>query len=105
MSRVSLKGTAALAALLMAGFASFAEAALTAPSLTAAAASTSQVNLSWSDPNNNESGYQVERSLSSTTGCAAIAALGKNAKSFSSAGLSAATTYYYRDKATATRHG
>ena len=105
MSRVSLKGTAALAALLMAGFASFAEAALTAPSLTAAAASTSQVNLSWSDPNNNESGYQVERSLSSTTGFAAIAALGKNAKSFSSAGLSAGTTYYYRVKATAKGNG
>jgi Fibronectin type III domain/Beta-propeller repeat len=103
--RVGLKGIAALAALLMVGFASFVEAALSAPSLTATPASTSQVNLSWTDPNPNEQGFQLERSLSSTSGFVVIANLGKNATSYSNTGLAAGTWYYFRVKATSNNGG
>ncbi len=105
MRRVSSMAAALAAAFLMAGIASFAEAALSAPSLTATPVSTSQVNLSWTDPNPNEAGYQVERSLSSTTGFAIVATLAKDATSFSNTGLAASTTYYFRVKATSKGNG
>jgi len=67
--------------------------------LTATAVSSSQINLAWVDTNTNESNYFVERSLSSTSGFTQIASLAANVKSYSSTGLAAGTTYYYRVRA------
>ena len=71
-----------------------------APSgLTATAVSSSQINLSWTDNATNETGYSVERSTDGTT-FTAVASLGANATSYNNTGLSAATTYTYRVRAT-----
>ncbi|MGA1979975.1 MAG: glycoside hydrolase family 9 protein [Sedimentisphaerales bacterium] len=71
-----------------------------APSnLTATAASSSQINLAWTDNASNETGFYVERSTSSTTGFSQIASLGANVTTYSSTGLTASTTYYYRVRA------
>jgi fibronectin type 3 domain-containing protein len=61
--------------------------------------SSSQINLAWGDPNTNEYGYLVERSLSSTSGFIQIASLAANVTNYSSTGLAAGTTYYYRVRA------
>ena len=77
---------------------SVARAQLNPPSLTAAAASSSQIDLSWTDPNKGEAGYQIERSLSPTSGFNVIAAVGKNVTSYKDNGLSSGTKYYYKVK-------
>src|SRR5688500_601773 len=70
-----------------------------APSgLSASAASSSQINLSWSDSSSTETGFKVERSTA-TSGWAQIGATGANATSYASTGLGAATTYSYRVRA------
>jgi hypothetical protein len=74
-------------------------AALNPPSLTATAISTSQIRLNWNDPNPNETGYQIERSLYSSSGFALIATAAKNATTYTSSGLASGTTYYYRARA------
>jgi hypothetical protein len=75
-------------------------ASFTRPSLTATAASASQINLTWTDPNSAETGYQVERSLSSTSGFVAITTTAANGTSFANTGLASNTTYYYRVRPT-----
>jgi hypothetical protein len=72
---------------------------LSAPSLSATAASSSQINLTWTDPNTSETGYQVERSLSSTSGFVLVTTTAANVRSFSNSGLASNTTYYYRVRA------
>ncbi len=67
--------------------------------LTASAATDTIVNLAWSDNATNESGYNVERSLSPTSGLVKIAKTRSNVTSYRSTGLSPATTYYYRVQA------
>ena len=75
---------------------------LLAPSgLTATAASSSQINLSWADNSDNESGFKVERSTDGTT-WTSVATTAANATSYSDTGLTASTTYQYRVKATVT---
>ena len=73
-----------------------------APSnLTASAVSSSQINLSWSDNSNNESGFEIDRCTGSgCTGFTQIATTGAGANSFSNTGLAASTTYTYRVRAT-----
>ena len=63
--------------------------------LTATAASSSQINLVWTDNADNESGFHVERSAdgSSWTEIATVVA---NVNSFSDTGLTASTTYHYQ---------
>ena len=61
-------------------------------------ASTSRINLSWSDNANNESGFIVERSSGNST-YSTIATLGANTTSYSDTGLSPGTTYSYRVRA------
>ena len=68
-------------------------------SLAASAVSSSQINLTWVDTNSNETGYLVERSLSSSSGFVQIASLPANTQSYSNTGLAAATTYYYQVRA------
>ena len=68
-----------------------------APSnLSASAVSSSQINLSWSDNSNNETGFYLERATSSSGPWTQIAGFGTNEISYSSTGLSASTTYWYR---------
>lgn len=74
-----------------------------APSgLGAAASSSSEINLTWTDNSNDETSFVVERSTTSGSGFATIVTLGANATSYTDNGLSASTTYYYRVKASNT---
>lgn len=68
-----------------------------APSgLSAAGVSATQINLSWNDNSNNETGFKVERSTSSTGTYSLIATLGAGVVSYSNTGLNISSTYYYR---------
>jgi hypothetical protein len=69
--------------------------------LTAAAVSSSQINLAWTDNANNETGFKIERCQGA--GCsnfAQIATTGANVTTFSNTGLTASTSYSYRVRAT-----
>ncbi|MBA4149235.1 MAG: fibronectin type III domain-containing protein, partial [Verrucomicrobia bacterium] len=68
-------------------------------SLTATAASTTQINLAWVDNSGIETGFKIERSLSSGSGFTQIGTVGANVKTYSSTGLAAGTRYYYRVRA------
>ena len=70
-----------------------------APSaLTATAASNSRIDLVWNDNSTSESGFKVERSTTGTT-WTQIATVGPNVRNYSSTGLSANKTYYFRVRA------
>jgi hypothetical protein len=72
-----------------------------APSnLKAAAASSTQINLTWTDNASNETGFKIERKTGSGGTWAQVATAGANATSWSNTGLSASTAYYYRVRAT-----
>jgi Purple acid Phosphatase, N-terminal domain len=72
------------------------QVAPTAPSgLVATAASSSQINLSWTDTSTNEANFIVGRSTSSGGPYTDIAVLGSNVTAYINTGLSAGTTYYY----------
>ena len=81
------------------------QATTTAPAaptlLGATAVSSSQINLSWTDNANNETGFLVERCAGATcTNFVQTASLGANTTSYQNTGLSASTTYRYRVRAT-----
>lgn len=65
--------------------------------LSASAASSSQINLSWSNPTGTEEGYKVMRASSSGGSFSQIASTAST--SYSNTGLSASTAYYYKVKA------
>lgn len=67
--------------------------------LSAVATATSEVNLTWTDNSGIEAGFYVERAGSSAGPWTQIAALGNNSVRYTDAGLTAATTYYYRVRA------
>jgi transcriptional regulator CtsR len=72
-----------------------------APSnLAASAASSSQINLSWTDNASNEDGFKIERKTGSGGTWAQVATVGAGVTTYSNTGLSASTTYYYRVRAT-----
>lgn len=67
-----------------------------APSgLTAVAASSTQINLSWTDVSN-ETGYRVERSPNGSSSWVEIANLGANVTSYADLSVGPQLTYYYR---------
>lgn len=66
--------------------------------LTATAASSSTINLSWTDNSNNETGFDIERSTDNVN-WAALLTVGSNSQSYGNTGLAASTTYYYRVRA------
>ncbi|MCA4900649.1 MAG: fibronectin type III domain-containing protein, partial [Cytophagales bacterium] len=68
--------------------------------LTATPASTTQINLTWADVSSSETGYQIERSLTTATGFTLVATTAANATTFSNTGLTAGTRYFYRIRAT-----
>jgi titin len=74
-------------------------ALLTPTGLNAAAASSTQINLSWSDTNTAETGFKIERKTGATGAYAQIATTGANVTTYSNTGLTAATIYYYRVRA------
>lgn len=70
-----------------------------APSgLGATAASSSQINLAWTDNSSNEDGFRIERSTDGVN-FSEIATTGANATSYSNTGLAASTAYTYRVRA------
>ena len=72
-----------------------------APStLTASASGSSTINLAWADNSNNETGFKIERKTGAAGTYAQIATTAANVLSFTDSGLTAATTYYYRIRAT-----
>jgi hypothetical protein len=68
--------------------------------LTATAASSSQINLAWTDNAPNETGFKIERKTGAGGTYAQIATVGANVTTYQNTGLSASTTYYYRVRAT-----
>jgi PKD repeat protein len=66
--------------------------------LSAAAASASQINLSWTDMSDDETGFAIERSTGGGT-WALLATVGANVPSYANTGLTASTTYQYRVRA------
>lgn len=72
---------------------------LSTPSLTATAASTTQINLSWGSVAN-ATGYVLQRASASNYSDATSIYTG-SALSYNNTGLVASTTYYFRLKATA----
>jgi uncharacterized protein len=67
--------------------------------LAAQGVSSSQINLSWNDNSQRESGYEIQRRTGGGS-FAPIATVGANATGYSDAGLPAGTTYTYRVRAT-----
>ena len=71
-----------------------------APSgLTATTASSSQINLGWTDNSGNETGFKIERASTSSGPWTQITTVGANITTYSNTGLTASTTYYYRVRA------
>src|SRR6476620_11678736 len=66
--------------------------------LAAVAASSSQVNLSWSDNSSDETGFKLQRSTNGTS-FSLVATLGANATTYANSGLAGSTKYYYRLRA------
>lgn len=67
-------------------------------SLAATVASSTQINLTWADRSNNETGFRIERSTAGGA-YAVIATTGANAVSYASTGLAANTAYSFRIRA------
>jgi len=72
-----------------------------APSgLTATATSTTQINLTWTDNSDNESGFRIERGNGvNPTSWSEIATVSGNVSTYSNTGLTANTDYSYRVRA------
>ncbi len=67
-----------------------------APSnLTATPASSSQINLSWTDNSTNETGFIIQQSQNNID-FTQIAAVSSNVTTYNNSGLAPSTTYYYR---------
>jgi hypothetical protein len=66
--------------------------------LVASSASSSQVNLTWTDASSNEEGFELERSTDNVT-WANLISVGANAVLFSATSLVANTKYYFRIRA------
>lgn len=64
--------------------------------LAATTASSSQIDLSWTDNSSGETGFKIERKTGSGGTYAQIATVSAGVTSHSSTGLTASTTYYYR---------
>jgi outer membrane protein assembly factor BamB len=67
--------------------------------LTATAVSSSQINLSWSDNSNNETGFVINRTQDPSKLWNYVTTVAANVKSYSDTGLHASTTYFYRVQA------
>jgi uncharacterized delta-60 repeat protein len=71
-----------------------------APSnLSATAISSSQINLSWTDNSNNETGFKIERKLGTGGTFSQIATVGINNMTYANTGLTPGTEYCYQVRA------
>jgi subtilisin family serine protease len=64
--------------------------------LSAARVSDKQINLTWTDDSNAESGFRIERKQGSGGTYSEIATVGEDVTTYGDTGLEASTTYYYR---------
>ncbi|HTD68262.1 MAG TPA: PA14 domain-containing protein, partial [Candidatus Limnocylindria bacterium] len=72
-----------------------------APSaLAATALSSTSIRINWMDNANNETGFKIERKTGAGGTYAQMATVGANVTTYTNVSLSAATTYYYRVRAT-----
>jgi len=67
--------------------------------LVATAASSSTINLTWTDQSNNETGFKIERALGGGA-FSPLITVGANATTYADSGLTASTSYSYRVLAT-----
>ena len=67
--------------------------------LTATAVSTAQINLTWQDNSDGETGFRVQRRVDGSSQWVEIATTTANATTFSDTGLEPNTTYHYRVRA------
>ncbi len=65
----------------------------------ASALSSSSIRVTWTDASSNETGFKIERSLSSASGFTQVGTVGANIATYDSTGLTASTTYYFRVRA------
>lgn len=73
--------------------------AITTPTfLNASAAGLHQINLSWTDNSDNETGFEIER-RTSDSGFSTVYRVGLNITYYTDTGLDSYTTYYYRVRA------
>jgi hypothetical protein len=73
----------------------------TAPTgLVATMAATNRITLTWTDASSNESGFQIERSLTGVNGWTQIATAGANVTTYASIGLACGKAYFYRVRST-----
>ena len=71
-----------------------------APSnLAASAFSASQIDLSWTDNSNNETGFEVWQYTASRGTWVKVGTVGSNIKTYSDVGLSSSTAYAYQVRA------
>ncbi len=68
-------------------------------SLNATALSHNEIQLTWTDNANNETGFSIERSPDGSTSWGEIATVGANVSIYNNTGLTPNTTYYYRVRA------
>ncbi len=67
--------------------------------LAATAISSAQIDLSWTDNSNNETGFKIERKTGANGVYGEISNVGANVTTYVDVGLSSETTYYYRVRA------
>lgn len=67
--------------------------------VTATATAYNKINIGWKDNSNNETGFEVYRSTSSTGTFNIVATTGANTTAFTDTTLSPSTTYYYKIQA------
>ncbi len=67
--------------------------------LAATAISSAQIDLSWTDNSNNETGFKIERKTGANGVYGEIGNVGANVTTYVDVGLSSSTTYYYRVRA------
>jgi len=64
--------------------------------LAAAGSSAAQIDLTWTDNSNNESGFSIDRSPDGVSGWVTIGSVGANVTAYSDTTLTENTTEYYR---------
>jgi hypothetical protein len=71
-----------------------------APSGLSTAVATTQIDLSWVDNADNETGFKIEQSIRNNGSFSQIATVGADVTSFSDTTVRKGTTYFYRVRAT-----
>ncbi|MGH2688531.1 MAG: DNRLRE domain-containing protein, partial [Actinomycetota bacterium] len=70
--------------------------------MTATATSPTQINLAWTDASTDETEFEIDQATAAGGPWTQIATVGANVTTYSNTGLTAATQYFYRVRATNT---